>query len=280
MRRRILILGYGSIGQYLADALLNRADLKAGFELVGVWNRSADRFAGTALPQAMRLHGDDPLEAVRACPADLVVEVAHPGISARAGPAVLAQADFLVGSPSTFADPTIEQSLRAAASIHGCYIPSGAGWGVQDIARMDKARQLAGLSVDMAFPADSLKLAAPLAGKLEAYRAGEDSADLVLYDGPVRPLCALAPNNVNTMACMAIAAPSLGFDGVKARLLAHKGPHAHITAIRAQGTTGLTVETRRYNPSRPGAVTGSATLGALLAGAMEAGGRGGGIHFC
>uniref|UniRef100_A0A493SUE4 Aspartate dehydrogenase domain-containing protein n=1 Tax=Anas platyrhynchos platyrhynchos TaxID=8840 RepID=A0A493SUE4_ANAPP len=42
----------------------------------------------------------------------------------------------------------------------------------------------------------------------------------VLYEGPLRPLCPLAPNNVNTMAAAAVAAPSLGFDGVRACLVA------------------------------------------------------------
>ena len=38
--------------------------------------------------------------------------------------------------------------------------------------------------------------------------------------GPVRGLCPLAPNNVNTMAAAAIIAKNLGFDGVKGRLIA------------------------------------------------------------
>ena len=38
--------------------------------------------------------------------------------------------------------------------------------------------------------------------------------------GRVRELCPLAPNNVNTMACAAIAAHNLGFDGVIGCLVA------------------------------------------------------------
>ena len=40
--------------------------------------------------------------------------------------------------------------------------------------------------------------------------------------GPVRQLCPLAPTNVNTMACAAIAASSLGFDNVQGCLVADK----------------------------------------------------------
>ena len=42
--------------------------------------------------------------------------------------------------------------------------------------------------------------------------AAEGQAEL-LYEGPVRGLCPLCPNNVNTMACCAMAAHTLGFDG-------------------------------------------------------------------
>lgn len=43
---------------------------------------------------------------------------------------------------------------------------------------------------------------------------------VVLYEGPVKHLCPLAPNNVNTMAGAAIAAHNLGFDNVNAKLIA------------------------------------------------------------
>ena len=38
--------------------------------------------------------------------------------------------------------------------------------------------------------------------------------------GPVRELCPLAPNNVNTMAAAALAAWNLGFDAVQGCLVA------------------------------------------------------------
>lgn len=40
--------------------------------------------------------------------------------------------------------------------------------------------------------------------------------------GPVRNLCELAPNNVNTMAIACLAAPSLGFDNVIGKLVSDK----------------------------------------------------------
>lgn len=38
--------------------------------------------------------------------------------------------------------------------------------------------------------------------------------------GPVRGICSLAPNNVNTMAVGALAASNLGFDQTQACLVA------------------------------------------------------------
>ena len=54
------------------------------------------------------------------------------------------------------------------------------------------------------------KLKSPL---LEANAAVTEIAQ-TLYEGPVRELCPLAPNNVNTMAAAAVAAHNLGFDRV------------------------------------------------------------------
>ena len=54
---------------------------------------------------------------------------------------------------------------------------------------------------------------------MEATLAADIDGETVLYDGPIRDLAPLAPNNVNTMAAAALAAPNLGFDGVQARLV-------------------------------------------------------------
>lgn len=43
---------------------------------------------------------------------------------------------------------------------------------------------------------------------------------LIYFKGPVRNLCHMAPNNVNTMAVGALCAQNLGFDKVEACLVA------------------------------------------------------------
>ena len=52
-----------------------------------------------------------------------------------------------------------------------------------------------------------------------------DEKMVVLYEGPVRELCPLAPNNVNTMACLAIF--GIGFDRTVGRLVSDPDTDSH-----------------------------------------------------
>lgn len=100
-----------------------------------------------------------------------------------------------------------------------------------------------------------------------------------MYEGPVRALCPMAPNNVNTMACCALAAHTLGFDGVVGRLVADMRLDAHIVDIAVDGEGGFSVRTTRHNPAAVGAVTGNATYTSFLSSMLACGGRGPGFHF-
>ncbi|NWI68611.1 ASPD dehydrogenase, partial [Todus mexicanus] len=173
-----------------------------------------------------------------------------------------------VGSPTALAEAEAERRLREAAARggHTLYVPRGALWGCEDIARMDRAGTLAALKVTMTKAPQSFRLEGRLQERLEAAVAGGTWE--VLYEGPLRPLCPLAPNNVNTMAAAAMAAPSLGFDRVQARLVADPSiPDWHIVEVEVTsvGDKGraLTVTSTRRNPARPGAVTGNATRDAF-----------------
>ena len=81
----------------------------------------------------------------------------------------------------------------------------------------------------------------------------------MLYDGPVRDLCPLAPNNVNTMAAAATAAHNLGFDKVQGRLVSDPNlTDWHIVEVEAWGPgdieqgTAFHVHTVRKNPAKIG----------------------------
>ncbi|XP_048185331.1 putative L-aspartate dehydrogenase isoform X3 [Perognathus longimembris pacificus] len=215
---------------------------------------------------------------------DLVVEVAHPQVIHESGAQILHHANLLVGSASALADPTTEQQLLEASRQwdHSVFVARGALWGTEDISRLDAAGGLQSLQVTMATHPDGFRLQGPLAA------ARSTRPRTVLYEGPVRGLCPLAPQNSNTMAAAALAAPSLGFDNVIGVLVADLSLRdMHVVDVELRGPPGPTgqsfaVHTHRENPAAPGAVTGSATVTAFwhsLLGCCRLPSRPG-IHLC
>ena len=125
-----------------------------------------------------------------------------------------------MGSPTAFADQEllnrlINTSLKFNRSI---FVPCGAFWGASDIKKMSTKNTLKGLKITMKKHPHSLVLNGCLKEKLDTHVF--TSEPFTLYEGPVRNLCHLAPNNVNTMAVGALVAQNLGFDGVMACLVA------------------------------------------------------------
>ena len=57
----------------------------------------------------------------------------------------------------------------------------------------------------------------------------------VLYEGPVRGLCPLAPNNVNTIAAAALAGRTLGLDRAIGRLVVDPALEKHIVEVELEG---------------------------------------------
>ncbi|NXS27400.1 ASPD dehydrogenase, partial [Pomatostomus ruficeps] len=190
-----------------------------------------------------------------------------------------------LGSPSALADPDTERRLRAAAARggHTLYVPRGALWGCEDIARMDSAGTLAALKVTMTKAPGSFRPQGWLRDRVAA--AVASGTRTVLYEGPLRPLCPLVPNNVNTMAAAAVAAPGLGFDGVTACLVADPSvPDWHIVDVEvtavAEGGRALSVTSSRCNPAGVGAVTGSATRHSFWSSVIACTGHGGCVKLC
>lgn len=277
--RRVGILGYGQLGQFLASQLQARGP-SLGLTLAFVWARSGG--ALEALPPHLRLPD---LRLLPATGVDLVVEVAHPCVAQEHGEDILRHADFMLGSPSALADADTERRLRAAAARggHTLYVPRGALWGCEDIARMDSAGTLQALKVTMTKAGGSFRPRGWLSPRVAA--AVASGTRTVLYEGPLRPLCALVPNNVNTMAAAAVAAPRLGFDRVTACLVADPSVadwhivDVEVTAV-AEGGRALTVTSSRRNPAEPGAVTGSATRHSFWSSVLACTGHGGCVKLC
>jgi hypothetical protein len=149
-RRRVGVVGFGKLGEYLVAAVLARPET---LELAFVWNRSAER-----IPAGLPVCRD--LAACAAFAPDLIIEVAHPAITVEHGKRFLALADYMVGSPTVFADAAVEAGMRAAAARgpHGLYLPSGALWGAPDIQKMADRGSLVAATVTMRKHPSSFKV--------------------------------------------------------------------------------------------------------------------------
>lgn len=263
-----------SVGKYLVGEILKRDDLELSF----VWNRTSE---------ALRNKIDDryileDLSSFAEKTPDLIVEVAHPSITVEFGESFLDVADYMVGSPTALANLDVENRLRWKASTgsHGIYIPSGALWGGADIKKMADIGTLKGLKVTMKKHPSGFKLNEPLKSRNEQV----NTEPVVLYDGPIRELCPLAPNNVNTMAAAALAAHNLGFDKMQGCIVADPSLNAHIVQVDVLGPgdeqNQFTVKTVRRNPAGYGAVTGNATYASFLCSMLGAHSQGPGLHLC
>ncbi|KAL4658286.1 putative L-aspartate dehydrogenase [Arapaima gigas] len=267
------IVGYGHLGQYLVEQILAEGE-KVGLHLAFVWNRNLERLR-SSVPEELIL---EQLSNFPDRSADVIVEVCHPHIVKEFGEMFLAHAQFLVGSPSALSDPQLNRQLRQAAEHHRrtLYIPSGALWGGQDIQRLDHSGFLKGLSVRMSKHPSCFRLVGDLH---RDWTEGEGRR--VLFKGTVADLCPLAPNNVNTMAAAAIAAESLGFDGVTGELVSDTGlSDYHMVELEVTGVNGFSVTTVRRNPAQLGAVTGSATYKSFWSSLLVCRGHGGRVYLC
>ncbi|XP_046854507.1 putative L-aspartate dehydrogenase isoform X2 [Xenia sp. Carnegie-2017] len=258
--RRIGIIGFGAIGQYLVEAIKESKDLELGF----VWNRTCNILVGK-IEQNLILKD---LSKFNERNVDLIVEVAHPCITEKFGERFLDHADYMIGSPTTLASDEIRKKIFAKARSnlqgHGLYVPSGAFWGVEDVRKMANKGILEALSITMKMAPSSLKLH----GKLKEKNEKVEIDPVILYSGPVKDLCPLAPNNVNTMAVGAMAAHNLGFTGVHGCLIADPSLDCHVVEIEVIGPgidqTKFHLKTVRTNPAKTGAVTGKATYNSFL----------------
>jgi predicted dinucleotide-utilizing enzyme len=286
------ILGFGHLGQFIYKHFENEHNKSIhDYEIIFIWNRSKDIFTKFDQEFKQELIVSTIEEGLQRSP-DLVIEVAHPDIIETYAEKILDVCDLFIGSPTSLARASLEKILRKKTmeSGHVIYIGTGAFWGAEDIAKMNERNTLRSLSITMKKHPDSYKLNEPLHSKLidERTKLGDQQGEIIIYSGPVRELCQLAPNNVNTMAVGAIIASNLGFDGVQGCLIADASlDDRHIVEIELTGPEtiigekkqlGFHLKTIRTNPAQLGAVTGTATLVSFVSSIKRAKGRTTGIH--
>lgn len=180
-KRKVGIVGYGSLGKFLYEKITQDARASAALEIAFVWNRTPAKPREDGVPESLIL---EDLAQFATRGAHIIVEVAHPQITEQYGDLFLKHADFYIGSPTAFADAAVESRVLASASRnpegHGLYIPSGALWAAEDIKKMADAGSLKALTITMKKHPQSLKLSGALAEKLKETKPGVEN---ILYEG-------------------------------------------------------------------------------------------------
>ena len=259
------ILGYGSVARYFVKKI--KTDPNSPFAIDYIWARNPESFLhdSESLNDIILLYGHDLSEVlddyhqVHDYPS-LIVELCHPQVIASHLLSLLEYADVYIASITALADQNLLRDVKSHClkQNKSCYIPVGAAWGVPDIVKLNRQGYLTGIDISMRFNADALKLESPLMEKLEKFKTSVDG-EVLLYQGSVNGLSRLAPNNVNTMMCIVLAADSLTEAEITGSLYAQKEHDAHITEITVHGLNGFKVTTSRYNPAKKSAVTGEQT---------------------
>ena len=261
MRKRLGIIGFG----YIGEAIYRRALADPAFDIAFVWNRSPGRLSG--IPASVVLAD---LNDFAGRSPDLVVEMAHPSLTAAYGEAFLGFCDYMPLSVTALADAHSLEALLAACDRHGrsLFIPHGALIGLDNL--VEGRDNWAEVSVTFKKHPDSLDLTAV---SIDPAALGEAST---VFEGSVREAAALFPRNVNTMATCALA--TLGFDRTRARVIADPRLSSMVAEVRATGKDGSRFETMREE-----AAVGVSGTGMLESqwGSIKRAARGGaaGINF-
>lgn len=111
---KVGILGFGSLGQHIYEAIISDEKISAKMEIQYVWNRSTSALDQLAVPSNLRLQN---LDDAPSHGADIVIEVSHPNVSKQlAVPIMRAGGNFVVGSPTALADHDTELAMREVAA--------------------------------------------------------------------------------------------------------------------------------------------------------------------
>ena len=241
---RIGLIGFGFIGAGLYREI--QSGRQPGLRLAFLHNRSpAD------IPAALRLADLD--EAAARSPT-LIIEAAHPDITARHGEAFLAYADYMPLSVAALADDALRGRLleAAARSGHKLLLPQGALIGV------DSLFSWRAMWRDVAIT--FRKHPRNIDFSNTRHVAADITAQTTIYDGPVRGIAPLFPRNVNTMVTCALA--TVGLDRCHARLIADPALSHAIAEVEAWGTDGSYLATTKRQPAV--GVSGSEMMASAL----------------
>jgi aspartate dehydrogenase len=216
LKRKIGLIGFGTIGQSLYEQFTAQNDTQVSF-VYEIGEENAKR-----VPKDLLINSSSQLEKhLTSNTVDLVVEVATYQAVQELTPTILKYADMVVFSTCAFADETFANKATELAKTlaRKIYIPHGAILGLDGI--RDGKGKLESVSITTI--------------KKPVNLGRNDTEKTVVFDGPTRSACKLYPRNVNVHAGLAIA--GLGFDQTHSQIISdpNAAGNIHLIEIIAEG---------------------------------------------
>jgi len=244
--QRLGIIGYGRIGSFLYDAIVN--DRELGIDIAFVYDVDKARLQG--LPEEVIL-GD--IKNFPQTKPGLVVEAAHPNAVREYAEFILRHTDLMIMSVTALAEVELQELIKKTCLEHGTtlFIPHGAIVGLD--ALIEGREIWEEVSITMKKNPKNLNF------ECAGIQAESITEPTVLYDGSVKKVCDLFPKNVNSHATVGLAA--LGLDRTRSILIADPNLEVSIVEVDAKGS-GVEIHVSRQNPIT--GVTGKLTLLSVL----------------
>jgi aspartate dehydrogenase len=235
MERKIGLIGFGLIGQYIYNKCAQRKRLEVDFVF------DADPTKIQSLPPSQQVETVEDLE-LRSV--DIVVEAAHPAAVKELGEVILQRSDLLIFSMTALADDELREQLVTCArqSNRRILFPHGAILGLDGI--FDGRKVI-----------DTVKITTVKHPRNLGLPGSTMETTTVVYQGSTREACRRFPRNVNVHAAVALA--GIGFDNTVSKIVAdpHTDQMRHRIEVMGTGLAWvIDIESRSV-----GEVTGSYT---------------------
>ena len=195
------IVGHGYIGRALYRALAG-----SQIDVVSVYDEVKSNIADLPASIACSSAGEF---VERVTGLDLVVETAHPVVSAQIGVQVLSRTNYMPCSMVALADDELRNQLLAMARQAGTrlYAPHGAVVGMDNL--IEAREHWSSVNITFRKPPASIDGAAE-----------SQNDETLLFEGSVREIAKKFPRSVNAMVACALA--TVGLDVTSARMFADR----------------------------------------------------------
>jgi aspartate dehydrogenase len=206
MKKRVGLIGYGTIGKYIYEKLSGEV------EFVFIYGRKKPEDSVVA-----SIFTDSSAEVLKRCGPglDLVIEAATREAVFELAPGILKTCDMIIFSTTALADEAFLAGVEKLCSghKHNLFVPHGAILGLDGV--QDGRAVMREATITTTKKPQSL-------GRTDRERT-------VIYEGPTREICNMYPRNVNVHAGLAMA--GLGFDRTRSILVSDPDSPGNVHAI-------------------------------------------------